>query len=567
MSVNLSIDISRILAFYAREGGTPAVESDRFRHIVWNQGANITAAPRIVEPDNGDPALMDYNFHVFAHEGPFSTTEIQNGDTVELGSGHHFETHTESIFPPAYLPPLMFPGAPLASTLDGLRFRRGAFAGGVTAPFTIGLRHYMEEGIFTIYEPFGGEIGFGHHNTSAPTRGKLTIIGGGGTPYHFKWRMANSAGVEVDTTFPEIPIPVQPASPTVPPVWVYYHFRRDYSTSEDRMEMTVSVNTGSLVSSLVKTLPGLYAPGVDIDQEHIWGTQLAIYGGVNRAIDLLWLRCGWSDTQESGSGNAPWTNPRIYEQSIYQPHGEYPLGWIHSGSNGTYWGKLRINGLYRPYGSKLEARAVASDDPPRSSFDGLWDGREWQDVVGGQSIDLDDPVLGRPQGRFLLVQLRFIPSPTTSLSGSTCHLTHSVLGTAEMVATTTIETGGALLPIEVGGEGQATQTLPLTPQYAFEVTHGRRVVRNRFDGPYEQRYATTTKTRRSWRVHYNAISTANKNALLAFFRGLRAAEAFLWTPEDETDPVAAALVGSEIDAEKLAPNVWRLSELVFAEVL
>lgn len=518
---------------FCRPGSNPGVAADtpRFSQFGTNPAA---ISPRIVLPDNGPPS-MDYVEHIFANAGNLQLGADANKFTNFAGVGN--------------------------VTYDGLRINACQLWGG---GFKVSAGHYLEEGIIRLDSPFSRLV-LGNH-TPEPggvSRGVLDIVNASGSGL-VRVGQVTAAEIFERQNFPDVSVPIgSPALPGQLQQYAYYHFYRRFDSGAGLHRSNLVINT-TAAAELTSTYGTPDEPGSD---------QWSNSGVTNQNAFVLWMRAAWDDTPGASLANAPWASPRVFETTVFQPHGDYPLGWIDGQVAGVEWYQLEFADLSLIQGSKLEVRAIAMDSPPNASFDGLWDvdltEDDWIPCERGELVSLYHDTLGYPAGRYLLLQLRFTPSPVVALSGSTAIFYDSGSGVALRAYSSLVTpTPGDRVPYLIrNSEGQAVEHVPVTPQFAYDVTHQADVGRFECMDGSAITWPNTTQERRVWQLVWPTITTAEADELDVFFanRG-GGVEPFFFTDPDGVDH-AVFWLGDRLEFTRRAPNIWSLADLTCVEVL
>lgn len=527
MGFYVPITTQAIVQGYALEGRSPDVLEDRLRSV--SEGSSLRVLPRVIEPENGP---------------------LEQLSTVEMMWAN------DLIILPAAPAFTAYEGTGPGLSRDGVFLARTQFLGG---GYLIGDRHYVEEGVFSIVEPLQDPIGLAFHD-SASTRSQLRIVPG--DPVRFELVIADAAGVNQTHTFAELEVAMSSVSIGVPRKYHYYHFSKHYEDPDTIVRLSVD---GVAATPLV--IPGLSLPDLILGDQG-WGTPASL-GTTQRNLRFLWMRAGWSEAQLTGTiGNDPWSDPRIFETAIYEPHGDYPAGRFDSGSEDYYWHTLQVMGVENDQGSKLEIRPYATNAPPNGSLTGLWDDCEWIEVVPNKSQQLNDPVEGFPRGRYLYIQIRYTPSPSTGLAGGISSFGAASYGATAMLAfAVENEPGDEATPITIGASPVATKVLPVTPQFTYKKNLAWRTERAEFDYPYTQTFPVSTRRRGSWGMGWSAITDAERDTLDAFFEDLGAEEPFFWTPLDSETQVPVTTSATRIRWLQVDRGIWASDEIPLLEVI
>lgn len=446
-----------------------------------------------------------------------------------------------------------FTGQVAGINRDGLLMQNAEFTGG---GFLIGAGHYFEEGVFQINAPFTEPVGFGYHEHATATRGQLVLQTNG----IFEYTIADAAGVNQTFTFPDVPVSVGAGGPGATRHYVYYHFERSFDGTDTVIRLTVNGVAAAEHSFVGASDPDL-ATG-----DQFWGTRAAELGSTQRGLRFAWVRIGWSESALTAPyGNSPWATPKVYEAQTFQAHGDYAGGWLDAGLTGYYWHTIEFSGLVGEGASAFEFRAIGFDDPPRGSLVGVWDDLDWITPALVGPTYLNDAEAGYPRGRYLLLQIRYTPGTGQPLDGAVS----SFGGVPAVTAFAIVDDPTSVVPqVTVGGEGVASQTLPVTPEFTYRKRRRARTIRREMEAPYAQTYTQSTRIRGSWGVRWNVTSETEYQTLAAFFDGLGASEPFFFTPLDSETPVSVVcpvrVKFSQVGGVK-GDNIWSIPELEFVE--
>lgn len=518
---------------FCRPGSDPGVAADTPRVLQF--GSNPTSvSPKIVVPENDPPDSLSYVEHIFANAG-----------ALELGAdGHKFTA---------------FQGADANVTFDGLRIGAGQLSG---SGYKVSAGHYLEEGIVRLDSPFSRLV-LGNHTPEGAgfSRGVLDVVNASGVGLVRLGQVTSSELFE-RINFPDVEIPI--GAPLVPGSiqrYAYFHFYRrfDSGSAIHRANLTINTTTAAEITSTYGTPD---EPGSD---------QWSNAGVTGQNAFVLWMRAGWDDSISGPLGNTPWMTPRIFDIEIYQPHGDFPFGWIDGGVPAVYWERIDFEQLVRIQGSRLQVKAVALDAPPNASFDGLWDALPWLECVPGEPTNLWDATEGYPRGRYLLLQLRFLPSPIVDLAGSTTLFYNSGSGVAlraySSAAVPPVPGDDTPTPYEIrNSEGQALVAIPVTPQFAYDVTIQGGVTRFEVTDGSAITWPTVTRGRRVWNIGWPTLTGAQADELDAFFANRGGGVEPFTFDDPQGNTFSAAWVGNSLHFEKRAPNIWSLTGLTFVEV-
>lgn len=516
---------------FAESGYSPAVASRRLLLKVTNSGVERVRQRAVLTPFDTAPLQTSYVEHDWV-----------NGDTVlTVGASNQFQSVQVGA---GALDPVDFYVRPL-----GLEIRdRKLYGGG----YTIGLRHYFEEGVIRIDDPLGSCYTC-HHDSALP-RGRLFFRPDG----QIEWQQ-ESGGVLVQRILEGVTFPHADVAPGgEDPQWFYFHLTREWSEgSPGTHAINLTINTTAA------------------DEELITGTQNPIEtgtvgwrtaDGIPERFTAAWMRAGWSDPALTGAwGTDPWSSPVLFQPITVDAHGEYSAGWIDGGAADRYWRELTFVGLNRTYGEKLEVRAVALNAPPNGSLAGIWDSKSWITVGSNLRASLYQSS-AYPQGRYLLLQFRLTPSPTVPLGGAPLIFQVNGAGTvltAEAWDTEPPVPGGALVftpfPID-NSEGTATATLPQPVEMPLETVHARAVLEFPTERGSTRSRPTETRGRRRFRSSGWVVTTDERDVLEAFFEARAGgAEPFFW-PQPDGTTVTVKLLNDVVDWQWLGPDAWRSRE-------
>lgn len=417
-------------------------------------------------------------------------------------------------------------------------FLRGYLAGG--SSYLIGAHSYYEEGVVRIELPHIFPYYFGHQATGNAA-GRLAVVDDSGTP-RFQWTQweGTSPGSEVDYLFSSSVVPMSETATGSPPRFFHYAFLKDAGS------ISISID-GSLVETI----------GSVPDADPTAGSTRWGIGNTDQNITLCWIRAIGSDANAITS--AVDSSPLVFTQDTFSPDGDAPLSYFDSGTAATYWNLFRVDGLNpsapnlsEVFDSTLEARWVATDTlpaagPRHADFSG-----GWTDLEADASL----ANMGDPQGRYLLVQLRFTPSSVTALQGAPAFL----LGTGSTALWNTVPWGGAAVdpePITVAGEPKSVGTLPIEGAFPWSVETRYVVAQPVMAGPYRVSWPLHTAGRRAFAFDVGPMVEADKDTLVAFLDTLRGGDAFDF-PDPDGVTTNAVLSKDEASFERLGGGAYRV---------
>lgn len=441
--------------------------------------------------------------------------EFANDQDWGLGQGGHFAART---------------GTTIVG--DGLRLTGELSGGG----FIVGSKWYHEEGIVRLAQPFNSPVLLGNHSDSGATVGQLSMVGSFGNII-FRWVQDEVGSPLQGYNFDQI---VVPFASVVSTGYFYYRFLKDASG----LTLTVNGQTQT-IAGVPQSDPATPGTGT-----HRLGA--ATQATPDRPVFLLWWR-GIGSHDNFGTSDVD-SDPKVYVQEEYSPHGLAPATYFDGGQAGLHWNSLGVfdpnyptlQDITIPLGSTLEVRWVAQDaQPSATQLSGLFSGG-WTTVVPGVVVSLGDP-----QGRYLLVQLRFTPSTTQPLNGATSYL-FAVAFSALWNTLAWDQQEGEPVPIPIGFDPVSTGTLPHTPEFSLSHSTSSRVVRLDSEAPYTITYTLSTKGRRTWGLSF-VRDQSERDSLVAFFRSNLVFD--FDTERGET--VAAHLLG-DIQETLLAPSAYRV---------
>lgn len=509
---------------FAQPGTSPLVAANTMRVRSFS-GNPASVAPRIVEPENAAPGSLTYVEHIFA-----------NNQTLQLGQANKFAAFSG-------VGNLVF---------DGFFMSAGQFTGG---GFKMSDGHYLEEGVVRLDSPFTRWV-LGNHTPESMqlSRGVLDVVDDSGVG---RFRIGQVDGTETFTrqTFDDVDMPVgDPLTVGSVATYAYYWFYRRYDSGAalHRSNLTINTTAAAEQTSTYGT-PG--DPGSDS-----W----SVSGVTGQRAFVLWMRAGWEDTPGTSLANTPWANPRVYETTTFQAHGDFPITHIDGGSSGVYWRDIEMD-LYLTQGATLEVRAVALDSPTNGLFDGLWDATDW--IACSDTGPTNLYVSGAyPQGRYLLLQFRFTPSSTVTLSGATAFWYGDLR--AIWSATSPPPPGDAArIPYAIrNSEGTASLAIPVTPHFAYRRTINGAARRFELEDGSARSITTATAERESYVLSWAAVTTAEKVLLQDFFDARGGGN----EPFTFVDPAgttrSVAWEGGDLQFEQLSPNAWRVPDINVVEV-
>lgn len=435
----------------------------------------ITIVQRVTDPDTADPVVSG---------GQLIRHDFANDQSLGLGQPNRFDSATGST----------------SFSDDGLRLSFGLTGGG----YIIGSASYYEEGILRLEGPHMFPYILGQHaNTSQPV-GRLEIVDDNGTP-RFQWSQYQILPSNQVESYlfddPAAVVPLSNGAQGLPPTYFHYAFRK----SGGSINLYLNGSLVQTISPVPQSDPN--DPGAVGD--HFFG------GSSNGNIFVSWWRSIGSHSVSSGSAS-PVSAPALYTQEDYSPDGSFAPSYFDGGQDDLYWNLLDVfqTGqfpLIEAFGSDLQVRWVATNDAPAAgNLDASFSG-PFVDMVPSQPIN----DMGNPQGRYLLVQLRFIPSPTV-LQGVPARIFSQNL---RCVWNDQPWPGAQVdpVPLTVLGEPASSGTLPVTPHFPDDAKKVYRTVRSQKTAPYTVTYAMDSVGRRSGALNWPAISTAERDALETFF--------------------------------------------------
>lgn len=524
---------------FSKPGTSPADPDSRPRTLEFSQNP-ISVSPRVVAPENGDPSSMSYVEHYFANSGSLELGADANKFTLFDGD--------ESVNPIGF---------------DGLYVKQCQLRGG---GFRVSPGNYLEEGVIRLDNPFSRII-LGQHDPATPaflTRGILDIFNDGGVGKLRIGQVDDTGAYALNTMDVEFPIGY-PTTPGSTQEYAYYHFYRRFDQIAGFHRTRLTVNT-TAAPEVTQTFGPGFVEETGVDK---WSDLAQL----DQNAFVLWLRCAWNDTfSDVDIGNSPWSNPRVFETTVFQAHGDYPDGWIDGGEAELYWRDLRFTQLVLIAGSKLEVRAVALDTVPNASLDGLWDSSLWIDCVPGRDVNLYNSILGYPRGRYLLLQLRFTPSSTISLNGSTALFYGSGTGGVAIAADNSLAvpslpgTFDRVAYAIRNSEGQALLEIPVAPDFPFNATHQGGVSRFELEDGRVRTHSTVTRSRMTnVPLRFPVLTTAQKEQLEEFFEATAVEEPFTFTDPDGVQH-SVAWSGGALDFSPTGPDRWSMGEITVTEV-
>lgn len=124
----------------------------------------------------------------------------------------------------------------------------------------------------------------------------------------------------------------------------------------------------------------------------------------------------------------------------------------------------------------------------------------------------------------------------------------------------TLTTAATLTPISVAAEDDSgAETLTLPHHYTYSVQDQFASTDHPYDAGYVASVARSTRRRRTWALHWDAINTTDRATLLTLSAAVNVRKkAFSWT-DPETGEVVLVRIVSEVRTSQIGPAVWAAS--------
>lgn len=423
--------------------------------------------------------------------------------------------------------------------------------------YAIGTGFHYEEGAFFCDAPLT-KIYMGNDPGGSPGamhKGQLSLRVVSAQIARFFWTQANAAGTAIDEfEFTDIDIPINFLGSFVPLRPVYYRLIRNLPGAGGGALRLRVWALGVASSQVIGSIPFPLATG----------TAAARLGGVPAgetvagSCRMLWWRSKFSDTYQGSLtfGDADyWAAPKAFNTESYLSHGDQPLSVVDAGFADAYWRTISMPALVQMGGGSAEIRFAAVNSIPTGTALGVTSGAYTSLVRSFQEIELLDI-----QGRYLILDVKFTPGTIYDMDFGEAAFEGNIGGAAFMGFATWAgfvqpSPGSGLVELTVFGEGAAEATLPFQPHYVTSVTEAYQVSRMVAESGYTITRPLIEGSRERYTMRW-VLNEADADTLLAFFDARRGGEgSFFWTPPGGSQ-TAAALASPDIEAAKLAPNVF-----------
>lgn len=418
--------------------------------------------------------------------------------------------------------------------------------------YSIGSGFHWEEGVFQVIAPLT-EMYFGNDPGSIP-EGRLSLRPHNTLNARFWWSQANAAGTDIEHfEFTDLDIPLTYLGSQIPPKPIYFRFVRNMPSSGSGQIHLRAWRDGAAATQ-----------SITVPQPNATASASGRFGGtptgrtVGGHLRVFWWRGKFSSTYPGSLtfGNSTyWNTPKVFQTDIFTSNGTAPAGFADSGQPDSYWRSIQFPNVLQIAGGSVEFRAAATNSLPTGTGSGLLSGSYTSVASSQQVIELNDI-----QGRYLVMELRFVPGTQVDLDFGEAAFEGTFGGTSEMGFAVWSDTaqanpGNGSVEISFDGEGISEATLPYQPDYVTTQNRAYRNVRFETEAAYKIRRAMGTRGRNTWSAHW-ILTQTESDALLDFFDSRRGGEgAFTFSPP-RSNAITAALQDDSVAAEKLAPDVF-----------